>query len=158
MSLDVHITLEGAQQNSDGSGIFVRQNGQTKEISRAEWDEKFPGREPVIFRVYPHVSSEPEEEVGDVYHGNITHNLNEMAGRANIYMPLWRPEEIGIRTAQQLIEPLTNGLRELKENPEFYKKFNPKNGWGTYETLIEFVEEYLEACKKYPQGKIDANR
>lgn len=31
-----------------GSGIFVRENGATREITREEWDRRNPGREPVV--------------------------------------------------------------------------------------------------------------
>lgn len=36
-------------------------------------------------------------------------------------------------------------IKELKANPEIYKKYNPENGWGSYETVIEWlskVEKY----------------
>lgn len=35
------------QDEGINSGIFVRENGMTKEISREEWDRRNPGREPV---------------------------------------------------------------------------------------------------------------
>jgi len=44
-----------------------------------------------------------------VYSANITHNLNEMAGAAGIYKYLWRPEEVGIYYAENLIDPFTKG-------------------------------------------------
>lgn len=34
-------------------------------------------------------------------------------------------------------------IQELKSNPEKYKEFNPKNGWGSYETCIEWLSEIL---------------
>jgi len=70
-----------------------------------------------------------------VYSANITHNLNQIANVAGIYKYIWRPEEIGIKTAKELIEPLTSGLNELLSNPEKHKQFNPENGWGNYEGL-----------------------
>ena len=39
------------------------------------------------------------------YSSNITHNLGAMAREAGIYEACWRPEEIGITKAAQLIEP-----------------------------------------------------
>ena len=93
-----------------------------------------------------------------VFDGNITHNLNMMAEEAGIYKHLWRPEEIGITLAGQLIEPLTAGLELLKSDPERFKKFNPENGWGHYEGLVDFVEEYLKMCIEYPDAEVDANR
>ena len=95
-----------------------------------------------------------EVRPSEVYSRNITHNLTEMAEVAMIYKHLWRPEEIGISKAGQLIEPLTNGLKVLKENPAVYKKFEPANGWGTYEGLVEFVEDYLKACIEHPNADV----
>ncbi len=64
------------------------------------------------------------------YSANITHNLGDMAEEAGIYKHLWRPEEIGITKAVQLVEPLSKGLSFMKSDPERFKKFNAENGWG----------------------------
>jgi len=150
MSLDVCLTLKGAERTEKGSGIFIREDGQTREISRAEWDEKFPGREPVIY--------ERQYDNDEVYERNITHNLNRMADVAGIYNHLWRPDEIGITQAKQLIEPLKAGLEMLKSDPERFKMHNPRNGWGNYEGLVDFVAEYLAACEKYPEAEVSVSR
>lgn len=89
---------------------------------------------------------------------NITHNLGAMADAAGLYMYLWRPEEIHLTKTSELIEPLKDGLEILKANRQAYMKLNPKNGWGSYETLVEFVEEYLAACKLYPDALIEVSR
>ncbi len=94
--------------------------------------------------------------LGDVYRNNITHNLNSMADAAGIYMQLWRPSEVGITKASQLIEPLRAALDDLRERPEFFRKFNPKNGWGTYEGFLDFVESYVSACEQYPDEIVSA--
>lgn len=94
----------------------------------------------------------------EIYENNITHNLNEMAEEAGIYDHLWRPDEIGITTASQLIEPLTKGLELLRSDRDRFEKFNPENGWGNYDGLVEFVENYLIACIKNPDAKISASR
>ena len=94
----------------------------------------------------------------EAYTANITHNLGEMAEKAGIYYHLWRPEEIGIATAKELIEPLEEGLNKLKDNPTYYKQFNSPNGWGVYENFVPFVEKYLEACKEYPNSIIEVSR
>lgn len=94
----------------------------------------------------------------DYYWGNITHNLREMADEAGIYEVLWRHDESNITKAEQLIEPLTKGLQLLKGDPERFKKLNPKNGWGTYEVLVEFVANYLEAAKEYPLADVRVSR
>lgn len=94
----------------------------------------------------------------EIYTDNITHNLNTMAGEAEIYEHLWRPDEIGITKAGELIEPLKAGLALLKSDPTRFKAFNPKNGWGTYEGLVGFVEDYLAACEKDPDADIEISR
>lgn len=94
----------------------------------------------------------------EIYTRNITHNLNKMADEAGIYKHLWRPDEIGITKAGELIEPLKTGLALLKSNPERFKVFNPSNGWGSYSGLVSFVTEYLEACEQHPDATIEVSR
>ena len=97
-------------------------------------------------------------ETNDLYWANITHNLNTMANKAGIYEALWRPEEIGKTKAGELIEILEKGLIKLKSRPEYFKQFNASNGWGMYEHFVPFVEEYLNACKEYPEAIIRISR
>jgi hypothetical protein len=101
-----------------------------------------------------HESKQREE----VYSANITHNLGKMADKAGIYYHLWRPDELRIRTAKRLIKPLEKGLALLKEKPEYFSQFNAENGWGMYEHFVPFVEQYLNACKEYPNAKIETDR
>lgn len=89
---------------------------------------------------------------------NVTHNLNQMAREADLYKLLWYPEVLGYGRAWQIIEPLEKGITLLKSDPERFKVFEAKNGWGTYKWLLEFCEEVLEACKKSPQGRIEVSR
>lgn len=92
------------------------------------------------------------------YDANITHNLGTMADEAGIYKCLWRPDAINITQAKELIEPLREGLEKLKSNPEHYKQFDAKNGWGTYEDFVPWVEDYLEACEEHPEATIEISR
>lgn len=93
-----------------------------------------------------------------VYDANITHNLNGMAEASGIYKYLWRPDEIGVTTAQQLIEPLTRGLAWLKANEHEARKHDAPNGWGLYEHFVPFVEEYLAACVAHPSATVRVSR
>lgn len=93
------------------------------------------------------------------YSANITHNLGMMADEAGIYEALWRPEEIGLKTARELIEPLRAGLvRLLTEDREKFLQHSPKNGWGTYDGLVEFVSSYLRACEENPDATVSVSR
>ena len=93
-----------------------------------------------------------------VFEWNITHNLNTMADKADIYKALWRPEELNITQAWDLIDLLQSGLSSLLNFPDYYEKFNPENGWGDYQGLVRFVENYLKACRKYPNARIRVSR
>src|SRR6266446_5769613 len=101
MSLDVYLTSKSGVSERLHSGIFVRENGSTKEISRAEWDEKYPNKEPFTVNL---------EDSSYVFSANITHNLNKMAAEATLYFPLWKPKELGIKFARDLVERLDHGL------------------------------------------------
>jgi hypothetical protein len=94
----------------------------------------------------------------EVFWANITHNLTKMADKAGIYKHLWRPDEIGIKKAKELIEPLEKGLTKLKAHPDYYKHFNSPNGWGMYEHFVPFVEKYLQACKDHPDADVSVSR
>ena len=96
-----------------------------------------------------------ETEVGSF---NITHNLNKMAMEAGIYEVLWRPEEIDITTAGQMIEPLEAGLAKLEANPSHFEQFNAENGWGLYKHFVPFVRKVLACCIENPDATVRACR
>lgn len=93
-----------------------------------------------------------------VYDANITHNLGGMAKEAGIYKHLWRPEEIGIKKAKELIQPLEAALVQMKADPERFEKHNAPNGWGLYEHFVPWIERYLEACRNYPEANVSVSR
>lgn len=103
------------------------------------------------FTIYAQVPS----RMGEVYSRNITHNLIHMADLAGLYDVLWHPVENGYRKAKDIIPRLRIGILLLKSDPERFKKFNPNNGWGTYEGLLDFAEAVLETCLEYPEGVLD---
>lgn len=94
----------------------------------------------------------------EVFTRNITHNLGAMAKEAGLYEYLWHPEEKGVVKAVDLIIPLSAGLGLLEGNPDYFKQFNPENGWGDYEGLVAFVENYLQACRENPDAEVSVWR
>jgi hypothetical protein len=148
MSLDVYL-ISPEPDGPERWALFIREDGQNREITLEEWNRRFPGMRPSL----AHVGGD-----NTIYQANITHNLNKMADAAGIYKHLWRPDEIGIKTAGELIEPLRDGLAKLKADPDQFAKYNPPNGWGSYEGLVNFVTEYLEACKANPAAQVDTCR
>lgn len=151
VSLDVSLTMPQAKANGhETERIYLRENGRTVEITRADWYERFPDREPVAVRVH--------EGGGQVFEYNITHNLGKMASEAGLYEAMWRPEEQGWTHARDLVDPLRDGLATLQSDPVRFEAFNPDNGWGDYDGLRLFAAAYLAACLKWPDAEVSASR
>jgi hypothetical protein len=98
------------------------------------------------------------KETESFYSANITHNLGAMAEEAGIYKHLWRPEEIGITKAAQLIDPLRAGIALMKSDPPRFEKHNAVNGWGTYAGFVPWIEKYLAACEANPTADVSVSR
>ena len=99
-----------------------------------------------------------ETKPTEVYSANITHNLGKMAKEAGIYEYLWRPEELGITKASELIKPLTDGYELLVNDPEKFKQYDSPNGWGKYEHFLPFVKQYIDACFANPYAEVKVSR
>lgn len=99
-----------------------------------------------------------------VYEGNITHNLNKMASAVklsngkSLYEVLWRPDENNYSCAQDIAELLDEAFNQLLAEPNFFRNYNPPNGWGSYEGLVNFVYNYRNACWDSPDAKIQVSR
>jgi hypothetical protein len=142
MSLDIYVTVEKPIIKQIGTGIFVRRNGATTELSREEVREMYPDHE---------LAEEGLYETCEVCDLNITHNLTTMAEKAGLYEIMWHPTT---SDAKDFIVPLATGLKELLELPDYYRSFNPENGWGNYEQLRDTVAELLKVCITYPEAKV----
>lgn len=94
----------------------------------------------------------------DLFNANITHNLGSMADALGIYYLVWRPEEIGIKKASELIFPLTLAIDNMRRRPEIYRKFDDAAGWGTYDQFLPWLETYRTACQKYPDAFVRVSR
>jgi len=99
-----------------------------------------------------------------VYGGNITHNLGKMAGEVKLsndltlYDILWRPDEHGLKFAKEISELLNEGWNTLLSEPEHFKQWDPENGWGSYEGLVDFVYKYRNACWDNPDAELRVSR
>lgn len=105
-----------------------------------------------------------------VFSKNITHNLGAMArevkyglewkgeGELSLYDVLWHPDKHGFKYARDLEDLLDIGWNILLSDPEKFKKYNPENGWGTYEGLCDFVYHYRNACWDYPEAELSISR
>jgi len=99
-----------------------------------------------------------------VYSGNITHNLGKMASEVKVgvnltlYDVLWRPDEHKLTHAHHIVDHLYYGWKELTRFPEKYRKYNPENGWGSYEGLVDFVRVYHSNCMENLDAELRISR
>ena len=147
MSLDVYLEIDKSLEANARRDTPININGKLRLLTTEEWD--------ALDSAY-NIDTEPDTLC--VYWRNITHNLNKMAQMAGVYEYVWRPDELGLEFAEELIDPLTLGIAALKNDPDFYRRYNPSNGWGTYEGLVDFLESYLQACRDYPKARIRVSR
>ena len=146
MSLDLHIITK-TPIRKQGTGVYVRENGQTVELTTMEEvRSRFPDADLSDISVY-------EYEDDSLWHGNITHNMNEMASKVPIegtdltlYDLLWRPEEHDFVTAgaPYYREYMLKGFLYLRTHKEELLPLNPDNGWGNYDQLLAFTLDYLQ--------------
>src|SRR5262249_21671294 len=137
VSRDVSRTLRGAAR-APGDPVFVRDRGQVRERDRTD----LPTR----------------SATGVVVSANRTHNRGRMADAAGLSRALWRPGEANRKTAQQLIEPLRQGLTRLRAAPDSFKLFDDAGGRVLYEDFLRWVEAYLMACVQYPEALVSVRR
>lgn len=93
-----------------------------------------------------------------LYTRYVTHNLGKMARELGVYEYLWRPDEIGVVQAKQLIKLLGVAIDNIRDRKAHYRTFNPPNGFGTMEGFIDFMIDYLKACRTYPDAFVNACR
>lgn len=124
MSLDLYIKTS-TPVIKRGTGVYVREDGKTKELkTMAEVKERFPDADLSQIKVF-------EYETDEVWHENITHNMNKMAdqvpiGEHTLYDYLWRPDEIGItHISREYAIAVFDGLMYLKEHKKELLPFEP---------------------------------
>lgn len=117
------------------------------------------------------------KDLEQVYWANITHNLGKMAHHAGIYEALWRPytlhpeyvkkenhqEEYDFKEsteilACQIAEPIKVGLERLVNGRKTFERFNPENGWGSWDGLVKFCKQYLDALIEFPNSIVTVSR
>ena len=135
MSLDLYIKSNTPVLHR-GTGVYIRDNGETKELTTKQ----------EVLTHFP----------------DINHNLTEMAIKckiisictpktqdifATLYDFLWHPKDnLGISIPNMdYLEDVMECYRKLLEKKDFFKQFNPSNGWGTYEQLLRKTKEYINA-------------
>ena len=100
--------------------------------------------------VYLNINTGIEErEVVDI--GNYTYNVAPMYEKA---MGITISDLNG-KICSKVIPILRKGVLNMTENPAMYREMNPPNGWGKYESALEFLEKIYKECVNNPKCKIE---
>lgn len=97
---------------------------------------------------------------------NITHNLNKMAMRISLtesttlYDILWHGDEQSpaIEFGYQFESYLLKAIPYMIEHKEDLLSLNPENGWGNFDSLLQFTKECLAYSILYPNDTITFSR
>lgn len=80
----------------------------------------------------------------------ITYNLGTMLRAAGF--PRW--DALRGAPAVETAGMLDGVARRLRADPEAFREHNPPNGWGSYESCLDWVERFRDACARHPATTI----
>ena len=91
----------------------------------------------------------------EIYEANITYNLAPMYYQCiDKENGLKKLDNMKCKDALKIIQ---NGINDMLNNAEAYRKLNPKNGWGSYEGLLAKLQEMRTCCENNPDGIINVS-
>lgn len=91
-----------------------------------------------------------EEFYVTVYDGGHTYNCGPMFRACGAKPPMeWNGYEGGM-----LIPILIANLELFRAKRAELERLNPKNGWGSWSTVVEWQERILHACRRAPKAVV----
>ena len=77
--------------------------------------------------------------------------------------PMWRlagadVAEFQGKYAGNVLHLLDKAIAEMETNPEPYRALNPDNGWGSYETCLEFLRNLRAEFGAHPKATVKVCR
>ena len=86
-----------------------------------------------------------------VFGTNITSNIRAMLDRARIDELFFGKYNEALPVSEALPRLLV-AIQEFKDHPEEFRPLQAKNGWGTYEQALEWLEEMADVFDSNPDG------
>lgn len=88
-----------------------------------------------------------EDPEWEVFSENMTSNV----------APMWREAGCDLRDlkswkAKDCVKPLCDAINRMKADPKKYRAMNPANGWGNYDSCVEFLVHCHDACLANPES------
>lgn len=93
---------------------------------------------------------EPEQlRVGESF--NYTHNVSPMWREAGCYEALYKSAG---KEAREFLPALRCAIVEMEDHPGKFKRLNPSNGWGDYNSAVDWLRRVAALFARYPKAKI----
>lgn len=73
--------------------------------------------------------------------------------------PMWRAAGADLQAfdrapCTEAAGPLAAAAKRMEDAPHTYRAMNPPNGWGDYESCLNFLREIAELCGKHPKATL----
>jgi len=86
---------------------------------------------------------------------NYTHNTNKMINAAVANNPVFPPceswwKELNGMPGNVGAAMLNEIIKTLENDFELYSKYNPENGWGSYESVIAVLKSMRNSVPEWP--------
>ena len=82
------------------------------------------------------VSVQPDVEYPEMFDRNLTYNVKVMLNRAGIHP--WVLDGLTVKDVRPVIE---NAYMVMFDNPDYFRRFEAPNGWGTYESTMSVITD-----------------
>lgn len=56
--------------------------------------------------------------------------------------------------ASEVARIIGTALVRMREDRPKYEAMNPSNGWGSYETFVQFLEKIADFCRRHPRATL----
>ena len=82
---------------------------------------------------------------------NITYNIRDILVKSSNCEDVWTAN--GLIPILDLYDKFQVGLVELETNIEQYRKYEPSNGWGNCENVLDFYRWFFDSLKDIPKAE-----
>lgn len=86
---------------------------------------------------------------------NYTHNVSPMWREAGCYDALYNSDG---KRASETLEILNEAIKKMSQDPEKYRALNPSNGWGNYDSALQFLRDWRTSVENHPDMIIRVSR
>lgn len=75
---------------------------------------------------------------------------------------MWREAGCDLRdfdgkTSAELFPALRSAISQMQEQRGRFRRMEPENKWGTYESTLKFLGEILAACHDHPEAIVEVS-